>query len=285
MAIRAATPDDVGALASIQFEAATLAYAGIFDAADAAPTPQRIALRWATLLARPRSWVGLLEVDGGPAGAIALQPSPDFDLDGAEVAEVCSFYVLPRHWGRRLGRPLFERALAEADAFGYRDVRLWVLEANVRARRIYEAGGWLADGAERPVPGVAASTATATSAAGVFERRYRRTDGALAVAAVASSVRAIEIDDVYDPETLARIEAAGPAEPAERPRPVRRVRQRGAAGVLAAAMMMGLREVFDPPQHSEIEQVDPWEGGGTNPRVRVHLDPDPRQTIAEVRDL
>jgi hypothetical protein len=54
--------------------------------------------------------------------------------------------------------------------------------------------------------------------------------------------------------------------------------------VLAAAMMMGLREVFDPPQGSEIELVDPWEGGGTNPRVRVHLDPDPRQTIAEVRD-
>ena len=53
---------------------------------------------------------------------------------------------------------------------------------------------------------------------------------------------------------------------------------------MAAAMMMGLREVFDPPQRSEIEQVDPWEGGGTNPWVKVHLDPDPRQTIAEVRD-
>ena len=143
------------------------------------------------------------------------------------------------------------------------------------------AGGWFADGAERPVPGVA----TRATGGGVFELRYRKPRSALTAAAGASSVSAIEIDDVYDPETLARIEAAGPAEPGERPRPVRRVRQRGAAGVLAAAMMMGLREVFDPPQHSEIEQVDPWEGGGTNPRVRVHLDPDPRQTIAEVRDL
>src|SRR5262249_54138328 len=92
---------------------------------------------------------------------------------------------------------------------------------------------------------------------------------------------AVDIDDLYDAETVARIDAARPA---ARPRPVGRVRQRGAAGAIAAAMMMGLREVFDPPQRSEIEQVDPWEGGGSNPWVKVHLDPDPRQTIAEVRD-
>ena len=91
----------------------------------------------------------------------------------------------------------------------------------------------------------------------------------------------IDIDDMYDAETVARIDAAGPA---PRPRPVGRVRQRSAAGAIAAAMMMGLREGFDPPQRSEIEQVDTWESGGTNPWVKVHLDPDPRQTIAEVRD-
>jgi hypothetical protein len=96
------------------------------------------------------------------------------------------------------------------------------------------------------------------------------------------SVSGIEIDDVYDPETVARIEAARPSD--DRARPVRKVRHRSAAGVLAAAMMMGLREVFDPAQRSEIEQVDPWEGGGTNPWVRVHLDPDPKQTIAEVQN-
>ena len=59
-------------------------------------------------------------------------------------------------------------------------------------------------------------------------------------------------------------------------------------GVLGRVQAMepteDLREVFDPPRRSEIEQVDPWEGGGTNPWVKVHLDPDPRQTIAEVRD-
>jgi GNAT superfamily N-acetyltransferase len=257
--IREATAADVAALASIQSAASTLAYAGVFDAEVAPPPLSRFSVRWATLMARPRSWIGVLEIDGEPAGAIAVQPSPDADLDAHDVGEVCSFYVHPRYWGERRGRPLFEQALAEADALGFTDIRLWVLEANVRARRIYEETGWALDGAARE------------AAPGVRELRYRPSH----------SVAAIEIDDVYDAETVARIEAAAPA---ARPRPVGRVRQRSAAGALAAAMMMGLREVFDPPQRSEIEQVDPWEGGGTNPWVKVHLDPDPRQTIAEVRD-
>ena len=257
--IREATADDVGALASIQSVSSTLAYAGIFDAGVEPPTLQRFAMRWATLMGRPRSWVGVLEVDGEPAGGIAVQPSPDDDLDATVVAEVGSFYVHPRYWGERRGRELFERALAEVDALGYDGMRLWVLVANVRARRIYIERGWVPDGATRE------------AAPGVRELRYR----------LAPSVTSIEIDDVYDAETVARIDAAGPA---ARPRPVGRVRQRSVAGAMAAAMMMGLREVFDPPHHSEIEQVDPWEGGGTNPWVKVHLDPDPRQTIAEVRD-
>jgi hypothetical protein len=90
------------------------------------------------------------------------------------------------------------------------------------------------------------------------------------------------LDDVYDDDTVARIDAAVTGN--DRPRPVGPIRRKSVAGAFAAAVMMGLREVFDPPQRSEIEQVDPWEGGGTKPWVRVHLDPDPRQTVAEVRD-
>jgi hypothetical protein len=90
-----------------------------------------------------------------------------------------------------------------------------------------------------------------------------------------------ELEDVYDDETLARIDAPGDEAAA---RPVGKVRRRSAAGAVAAAMMMGLREVFDPPTDVEIEQVDPWTGGGSNPWVLVHYDPDPRHTVAEVRD-
>jgi hypothetical protein len=90
-----------------------------------------------------------------------------------------------------------------------------------------------------------------------------------------------ELEDVYDDDTLARIDA-----PADEPaaRPISKARRRSAAGAVAAAMMMGLREVFDPPTDVGIEQVDPWTGGGSNPWVRVHYDPDPRHSVAEVRD-
>jgi hypothetical protein len=90
-----------------------------------------------------------------------------------------------------------------------------------------------------------------------------------------------ELEDVYDDETIARIDA--PVDEAAA-RAVGKARRRSAAGAVAAAMMMGLREVFDPPTNVEIEQVDPWTGGGSNPWVRVHYDPDPRHTVAEVRD-
>jgi hypothetical protein len=89
-----------------------------------------------------------------------------------------------------------------------------------------------------------------------------------------------ELDDLYDDETMARIDA-----PDETPaRPLSKVRRRSGAGAVAAAMMMGLREVFDPPTNVEIEQVDPWTGGGSNPWVRIHYDPDPRHTVAEVTE-
>ncbi len=89
-----------------------------------------------------------------------------------------------------------------------------------------------------------------------------------------------ELGELYDDDTMARIDAPGD----ELARPVGKVRRRSAAGAVAAAMMMGLREVFDPPTHVEIEQVDPWTGGGSNPWVRVHYDPDPRHTVAEVTE-
>ncbi len=211
-------------------------------------------------MAGDRSWIGVVDTGATIAATIAVRPWVDDDLDGATVAEVCSFYVHPHWWGRRIGRPLLERALDEAGELGFDHVALWVLEANTRARRIYAEHGWVADGAAREV------------APGVRDLRYR----------LVTSVATIEIDDVYDPETVARIDAARPADVVRRP--VGKVRQRSVAGAMAAAMMMGLREVFDPPQRSEIEQVDPWEGGGTNPWVRVHLDPDPRESIAEVQD-
>jgi len=160
--IRAATPNDVGALAVIHADAVAVAYAGIFDAAEPPPSPEQLVGRWAVLLATPHSWIGVLELGGAAAGMIGVRPSPDADA-GPAVADLFGFHVHPSHWGQGHGRRLLAQACAEAAALAFTEMWLWVLEANVRARRLYVGAGWGPDGATRPV------------AAGVRDLRYRRT--------------------------------------------------------------------------------------------------------------
>jgi GNAT superfamily N-acetyltransferase len=160
-AIRPAEPDDVGALAAIHAAAVALAYAGIFPAALPPPQPDELVGRWATLFATPRSWLGVLEVDAAPAGMIGVRPSPDADAS-VSTGEVCGLHVHPSHWSHGFGRSLLERALLEAIVLEFGPLRLWVLEANVRARRLYVSTGWEPDGAAKTVT------------AGVREVRYRR---------------------------------------------------------------------------------------------------------------
>jgi ribosomal protein S18 acetylase RimI-like enzyme len=160
--IRAATPDDVGALAGIHADAVALAYGGIFDASEPPPSPDQLVGRWAVLLATPQAWIDVLERDGAPAGMIGVRPSPDADADPS-IADLFGFHVHPSYWGQGHGRRLLARATSEAAALAFTEISLWVLEANVRARRLYVAAGWLPDGASRPV------------GTGVRDLRYRRT--------------------------------------------------------------------------------------------------------------
>ena len=137
-------------------------------------------MRWVTLLARPRSWIGVLEVDAEVVAGIAVQPSPDADLEGQDVGEICSFYVHPRHWGERRGRAAVRPGPGGGRRARLPPVRLWVLEANVRARRIYAGDGWEPDGAAREVaPGVRELRYRAphSVAAHRHRRRVRRRDG------------------------------------------------------------------------------------------------------------
>lgn len=96
---------------------------------------------------QPPMGTAVLEDDvAGVIGFINVAPSRDADTDPLVVGEVIALYLLPEHWGHGSGRLLMDdglRRLAEANC---RDAVLWVLEANHRARRFYEAGGWQADG-------------------------------------------------------------------------------------------------------------------------------------------
>jgi ribosomal protein S18 acetylase RimI-like enzyme len=87
------------------------------------------------------------EVDGEVVGFVSVGASRDEDADG----ELYAIYVHPDHWSTGAGRALMEAGEAELRRLGHRNVVLWVLEDNPRARRFYERAGWATDGAARGI--------------------------------------------------------------------------------------------------------------------------------------
>ncbi|MFE6722176.1 GNAT family N-acetyltransferase [Streptomyces albidoflavus] len=65
---------------------------------------------------------------------------------GAGEGELYALYVRPDLLGRGVGRALLDAVHDEAAARGWGALVLWVVEANARARRFYEAAGYRADG-------------------------------------------------------------------------------------------------------------------------------------------
>ena len=66
----------------------------------------------------------------------------------------------------------------------------------------------------------------------------------------------------------------------------KRVKKRGRTASVAAAILMGLAEIFESRQSTKIEMIaeDPTVNGEPDDRVRVFYDPDnPQATTAIVR--
>jgi GNAT superfamily N-acetyltransferase len=72
-------------------------------------------------------------------------------------------YVAPSHWGRGYGCALLRDAEEALATTGRRDLALWVLEGNERARGFYERAGWRGDDSMKPF-----------GDSGLHEVRYRK---------------------------------------------------------------------------------------------------------------
>jgi ribosomal protein S18 acetylase RimI-like enzyme len=81
-------------------------------------------------------------------GFVTFGPSEDEPRD-PRIGQVYAIYVDPGYWDRGYGRDLFDSAIRGLTDAGFSAATLWVLETNARARRFYEAAGWLADGANK----------------------------------------------------------------------------------------------------------------------------------------
>jgi ribosomal protein S18 acetylase RimI-like enzyme len=140
--IRPGTPEDAEAVARVHVETWQEAYTHVFssEALAGLSVAERAEMhrRWPPLVA---------DVDGQIVGFVSVGRSRDEDADG----ELYAIYVHPEHWGTGVGRALIIAGEKRLRQLGYKDVLLWVLEDNPRARHFYEAAGWSTDGTTRPI--------------------------------------------------------------------------------------------------------------------------------------
>jgi ribosomal protein S18 acetylase RimI-like enzyme len=138
--IRDARPDEAAAMADLHLRAVRVGYDGIFPAD--APMPATCALRagWQAAL-RPTGRSAVL-VAVGPSGevtgTVAVRP---FSED-PRLGQIQRLHVEPSVWGQGIGSALHDAGLARLRLFGFTAAVLWVLEGNVRARKMYERRGW-----------------------------------------------------------------------------------------------------------------------------------------------
>jgi GNAT superfamily N-acetyltransferase len=147
--VRRAVLDDSLAIAAVHVQAWRESYAGIF------PAPVLDALRvedresaWRDSLAKPEVAAWVVPYGEGLVGFASAGPTRD-PADGDGTAELYALYLLERLWGVGLGRRLMSVVLSELRTREFHRAVLWVLEDNHRARRFYEAGGWIADGGRK----------------------------------------------------------------------------------------------------------------------------------------
>lgn len=155
MTIRPAVVSDAPAVASVHVRTWQTAYRGLIpDSVLSTLSVEARTSMWERAIPSGGVWVAL--ADDTVTGFASAGPSRD---DAA--FELYAIYVLSSAWGTGLGFGLMQAALA-----GQRDVIVWALESNTRARRFYERLGFRTDGAART------ETAGTTE---LEEVRYRRT--------------------------------------------------------------------------------------------------------------
>nr|WP_217346190.1 GNAT family N-acetyltransferase [Noviherbaspirillum sp. L7-7A]MBV0880580.1 GNAT family N-acetyltransferase [Noviherbaspirillum sp. L7-7A] len=151
MSMRPAVEDDAYAIARVQILAWRQAYAGMMPQAflDRMDSVRRVT-GWRRALSAPGAMA--TDVVLGQAGEIIgfFVYGPSRDADAAVgTGELVAINLLPAHWRQGLGRVMMTRLLTVAAERRWQAVTLWVLEANMQARRFYEAHGFEADGASQ----------------------------------------------------------------------------------------------------------------------------------------
>jgi len=150
LVVRSADDSDVEAMAAIYVNAARAGWAHIFDEPnlkDIEPPADR--LRAELTCTDSRQQLLVAEREERAIGFAVVRPSRDADADSVRVGELDQFYCDPPTWGQGVGRQLMAVAIETLRENRFTEATLWVAEFNHRPRRIYEAAGWMIEGATR----------------------------------------------------------------------------------------------------------------------------------------
>jgi GNAT superfamily N-acetyltransferase len=131
--LRAGSVEDAEALVAVHRAAALAAYGDVFPP-DLYPYPEQ----------ETRDDVAARLADDGVV--VAEDESGIVGFAAVSEGWLDRLYVAPGSWGAGIAAQLLDAAVEKRRAAGDRRLRLWTLEANVRARAFYERRGWQLDG-------------------------------------------------------------------------------------------------------------------------------------------
>lgn len=140
--ITSATAGHAQDIARVQVRSWQVAYADILDPVYLAGlTVAERETRWLRILAASDSRTLVAHTEAGVVGFVSLGPWREAP-DQPDQGEIWALYALPEVWNTGVGRALLAAALEDLAREGRRQVFLWVLRDNTRARRFYQQGGF-----------------------------------------------------------------------------------------------------------------------------------------------
>jgi GNAT superfamily N-acetyltransferase len=134
---------DESAFAYVQTESWKAAFKSILpeDVLKKYTDLDRVTAIYKRLIEEKKGHGYILELDGKAHCIAYWDKTRDADMPG--YAELICIHSLQSNWRKGYGSRMMERLLEDIAAAGYADVMLWVFAQNERARKFYEAKGFI----------------------------------------------------------------------------------------------------------------------------------------------
>ena len=150
MEFRAATVDDLPAIAEIFLRCWTISYKSVLsESARNSFTPESAAELWRKSIELPEDKQTLLLIDGEKAVAVFRIGS---DKDDSSRGHLFSLYVDPDSAGRGFGKSALKEAIERNRDRGFTQMTLWVFADNEIANSLYTKSGFAPTGKSRTTP-------------------------------------------------------------------------------------------------------------------------------------